>query len=93
MQDSRGSVWTGMFFVDCTWHKEEKEFTAVGSRETQCFLPHVNQNEHMPSNFLWPMSRRVFIANLKAYKKVKAGTSFSPLSLHGKIIKGKHCML
>lgn len=52
--------------------------TAVGSRETQCFLPHANYREHMSPNFLWPMSRRVFIANLKAYRKVKAGTIFFP---------------
>lgn len=70
-----------------------ERITAVGSRETWCFLPHANQSEHMPSNFVWPLSRRVFIANLKAYKKVNAGTIFSPLSLHRKIIKGKHCML
>lgn len=25
MQDSKGSVGAGVFFIDCTWPKEEKE--------------------------------------------------------------------
>lgn len=76
MQDSKGAVWAGVFFIDCTWHKEEKELPQLVAGR-QCFLPHANQSEHMPSNFLlWPMSRRVFIAILKVYRKENAGIIF-----------------